>query len=245
LKIIATIEARMGSTRLPGKILMEVAGKPILQHITERVKRSKLIDEVVVATTTNALDDAVENVCKETKTDFFRGSEPDITARLVDTAHAFHATHIMQLTGDCPFVDPSLIDKCINKYKSSDFDYVSNRLTPTYPCGQDVQFFSVNTLKSVLEKTDDPIDREHGSYFIYNHPELYKLGTFVSPVMNCPEKRWVLDYPEDFEFIKVIYENLYKQNPEFDTFDILRFLEQNPEVEKINSMHSVIVKNYL
>jgi spore coat polysaccharide biosynthesis protein SpsF len=138
-----------------------------------------------------------------------------------------------------------LIDKCVEEFFKQKKDYVSNRLRPTYPCGLEVQAFSLETLKEVGSATQDPTDREHGSFYIYNHPEIFSLGTFVSPNLKCPEKRWVLDYPEDLEFMKIVYEALYPAKPDFDFYDVLRFLEFNPEVERLNSMHTVIVKNYI
>lgn len=249
MKIIATIEARMNSSRLPGKILKEVCQKPILQHIYERAKRATKVHQVAIITTLNPLDNATEAFCQKNNFDFFRGSEDNVLDRLISAGDYFQTDYIMQLTGDCPFVEPRLIDHCIDLYFDQNqkprFDYFSNRLRPTFPTGLDVQIYPLHVLKKVADLTQDPTDQEHGAFYIYNHPEIFKLGTFTSNNLKCPEKRWVLDYPEDFEFTKVVYEALYEKNPHFDHYDILRFLEKNPEVEKINDMHSLIIKNYI
>ena len=244
-KVVATVEARMNSSRVPGKVLMQVCGKPILWHIWDRIKAAKSVDEVVIATTENEKDNEIEKFCRENRIKYFRGSENNVLNRIVKTAEYFEADHIVQMTGDCPLVDPAIIDKCLGLYFQGHFDYFSNRLRPTYPCGTEVQVFPLSVLKRVEMLTQDPVDQEHGSYYIYNHPEIFRLGTFQAPDIFCPEKRWVLDYPEDFEFVRKVYEALYFKNHRFDTYDVLKFLEMNPEIENLNKARGVIVKNYL
>ncbi len=244
MKIIVTIEARMGSTRLPGKVLKEVCGKPLLQHMIERLRRSEKVDDVVVATTVNPKDNAIEALCHKIACSYYRGSENDITQRLIDTAKHFEADLIVQTTGDCPLHDPFVIDEAVTAYLGSKVEYVSNRLVRTYPTGLDTQVYSPKVLQKVTERTQDATDREHGSYYIYTHPKEFTMKNFSSSQLKCPEKRWCLDYPEDFTLIQKVYEALYPTNPTFDTFDILRFLEKNPELEKINQMHPVDIRPY-
>lgn len=245
MKTIVTIEARMGSSRLPGKVLKEVCGKPILQHLIERIKRARLPDEVVVATTVNPLDDAIEALCKRIGCAFFRGSEPDITDRLIQTARAFKADLIAQTTGDCPLLDPALVDKAIALFRASKVDYVSNRLTRSYPCGQDVQVFPLAVMERVAARTSDPADREHGSYYIYTHPKEFTMKNFLAENgVRCPEKRWVLDYPEDLAFMRAVYESLYRSNPFFDTLDVLELLRRHPEIEGLNNMYPIDTTPY-
>ncbi|MEZ4752926.1 MAG: glycosyltransferase family protein [Bdellovibrionota bacterium] len=244
MKTIITIEARMGSSRLPGKMLLPICEKPILQLVIERLKRVKLANEVVVATTVNLLDDEIEALCKSIDCAYFRGSEPDVLDRLIQTAKAFDAEVIAQTTGDCPLIDPAVVDEAIKIFRESNVDYVSNRLDRTYPTGVDPQVFYTSALERVAEKTNDPDDREHGSYYIYTHPHEFTMKNFKAEDVNLPHYRWLLDYPEDFEFTKAIYERLYPSNPDFTMYDVLKLLEDEPELIKINSMYPVDLTVY-
>lgn len=244
MKIIVTIEARMGSTRLPGKVLMQVCNKPLLQHMIERLKRAILPDDIVVATTVNPKDDQIIKLCKKIKCSYYRGSEEDITDRLIKTAHYFNANIIVQTTGDCPLHEATVIDKAIKFYLKSNKDYISNRLDRTYPAGLDTQVYNVNILERVAKKTNDPNDLEHGSLYIYTHPKEFTIDNFKSEDINCPEKRWCLDYQEDYDFFKVIYEKLYPKNPQFNIYDVLELLKKEPELENINKMYPCDIKKY-
>ncbi len=244
MKTIVTIEARMGSTRLPGKILMEVAGKPLLQHQIERLKRAALPDDVVVATTINPLDDAVEEFCRRIGCSYSRGSEENITDRLIQTARRHGADVIVQTTGDCPLHEGAVVDQGLEVYRGAGVEYVSNRMDRTWPTGLDTQVFAVEVLEKVAARTEDPEDLEHGSYYIYTHPDEFTLLNYKSGDIDCPEKRWCLDYPEDYQFFKAIYERLYPANPKFTTYDVLELLKNEPDLEKINSMHPCDVTYY-
>lgn len=140
-KIIATIEARLASTRLPGKVLLPLGGKPVLQFLVERLKRSKFIDEIIIATSSNIENDAIESLTKEIGIYCFRGSEDDVLSRVIGAADSRKADIIVQLTGDCPLMDPELIDECVSKYLDGGYDYVANELVRTYPIGMDVAVF--------------------------------------------------------------------------------------------------------
>lgn len=243
-RTVVTIEARMGSSRLPGKMLLPVCGKPVLQHVIERLQRVLLADELVVATTSQPGDDLIEGLCNDLGVTVYRGSENDVLSRLIEAVEYVGGDVIVQNTGDCPFIDPTVVDRAIEVFHSSDVDYVSNRLRRTYPAGQDPQVFRLDTLKRVAELTEDPEDREHGSYYIYTHPELFTMKNFEAEDIYCPEKRWLLDYPEDFDFMKAVYSRLYLTNPEFNLYDILSLLEEQPEIEGLNSMHPVSLDQY-
>jgi spore coat polysaccharide biosynthesis protein SpsF len=234
----------MGSSRLPGKVLLESCGKPLLQHMIERLKRCSRADDVVVATTIEKQDDQIIELCEKLSCSFHRGSEEDVLDRLIETGRAHHAEIMVQTTGDCPLIDPQIVDEVINLFINSTVDYVSNRLIPSFPMGLDVQVYKHSILERVAELTQDPNDREHGSYYIYTHPELFTMKNYSSDRWNCPEKRWALDYPEDYQFINSIYNRLYPKTPDFDTSDILSLLEQEPELENLNSCHEVHVVNY-
>jgi spore coat polysaccharide biosynthesis protein SpsF len=234
-KIVATIEARFASSRLPGKTLLEICGKPTLELIIERLRRSKFIKEVVIATTVNPDCNAIEDLAKRLNVGCFRGSEDDVLDRVLQSAKAYHADIIVEITGDETLIDPIIVDQTIEYYLKGDFDYVSNTLNRRYPRGLDAQVFGVNLLDEVSRLTNENADRENVSLYIYEHPERYKLGSVEAPEeLNHPDWRWTLDTKEDFEFLKTIYEALYKTKKDFDSYDILNFLRKNPHVLKIN-----------
>ncbi|MCX5666808.1 MAG: glycosyltransferase family protein [Candidatus Omnitrophica bacterium] len=234
-KIVATIEARFASTRLRGKTLLEICGKPTLELIIERLKRSKLIDEIVVATTINPDCDAIEGLAKRLSVGCFRGSEEDVLDRVLKAAKAYNADIIVELTGDETLIDPVIVDTVIDYYHKNNFDYVSNILDRKYPRGLDTQVFAVGILDEVSRLTNDPADRENVSLYIYEHPERYRLGSVKAPEeLNHPDWRWTLDTKEDFEFLKIIYEALYKVKKDFDSYDVLDFLKKNPRLLEVN-----------
>lgn len=231
--ICATIEARMTSSRLPGKVLMDFCGKPNLQHIVERIKRSKYIDEVVVATTVNKEDDSIVELCKEIGCKYFRGSENDVLLRVLEAAKSVDADYIVEITGDCPVIDWRHLDYLTEMFFLEEHDYAANILKRTFPRGFDTQIFSVNVLEEVNEVTKNPADHEHVSLYIYTHPEKYKLINWEAEgEMNHPELEITLDTKEDYEFIKQIYEILYPKNSDFSAKDVVELLIKHPEMIK-------------
>lgn len=236
-KIVSTIEARFASTRLPGKTLLEICGKPALQLLIERLKRSRFIDEIVVATTINSDCDPLERLAKKLDVGCFRGSEEDVLERVLKAAKAYQADIIVEITGDETLIDPKIVDEVINYYLKNDFDYVSNILNRRYPRGLDTQVFALSILEEVAQLTNDPVDRENVSLYIYEHPQRYKLGSIEAPEeLNHPDWRWTLDTKDDFEFLKKIYEALYPIKKDFDSYDVLKFIKNNPRVLEINKL---------
>lgn len=235
MKTVAIIEARMTSTRLPGKHMLPILGRPMLELLIERLKRAHLIDQVVVATTINSTDDVIEQLTCRLGVGCFRGSEMDVLDRVLRAAQTNKADVIVEITGDCPLVDPVIIDQVITHYQNSDYDYVSNVLELTYPIGMDVQVFSTAVLEKVARLTQDPVDHEHVSLYIYEHPELFTLFNVRS---DLSEKYWnarlTVDTREDFEVIKKIYESLYLHNPAFTLDDIVDLLEKQKGILEIN-----------
>ena len=235
MKTVAIIEARMTSTRLPGKHMLPVFGKPMLELLIERLKRANVLDQIVVATTQNSMDDVIEELAHRLGVGCFRGSEPDVLDRVLRAAHANEADVIVEITGDCPLIDPTIIDQVVRIYQKNIFDYVSNVQKMTYPIGMDVQVFSTVVLERVARLTQDPIDHEHVSLYIYEHPEIFSLFYLES---DLPEKYWnlrlTLDTQEDFQLIKAIYELLYPQNPAFTLYDIVDLLEKRKDLLKLN-----------
>lgn len=234
-KIVSTIQARFASTRLPGKTLLKICGKPTLQLIIERLQRSRFINEIVVATTVNVDCDPIEELAERLKVACFRGSEEDVLDRVLKAAKAFQADIIVEITGDETLMDPAIVDQVIDYYLKNDFDYVSNIFNRRYPRGLDTQVFAVSILEEVSKLTNDPVDRENVSPYIYGHPERYRLGSVEAPEeLNHPDWRWTLDTKEDFEFLKTIYEALYSIKEDFNSYDVLAFLKSNPQVLEIN-----------
>lgn len=235
MKIIATIEARMDSSRLPGKILKEIMGKPMLERLVERVRRANLVQDVVVATTTAANDAQTVAACKAMGVNCYRGSSDDVLDRVLQAAKEFGADIIVELTGDCPLLDPGIIDQVIRKYLDNQFDYVSNVLMRTFPRGLDTQVFSVKVLDEVSRLTQEPADRENVSLYIYEHPERYRLGNVEAEGrLRRPDLRLTVDLPEDLELVRQIYGRLYPGKPGFDFADVIGLFETDEDLQKVN-----------
>jgi len=235
-RIVATIEARMTSSRFPGKVLMEACGKPMLQHMIERLQRVPSLDGIVVATTGNDADVPIVNLAQRMGVGFFQGSEYDVLLRVLHSARAYDIDVIVEMTGDCPLIDPALVEDCIRGYQVAGVDYVSNVLERTYPRGMDTQVFATEVLADVADRTDDPEDHEHVSIFIYSHPEIYSLKNMPGPPeLTNPGLGLTLDTPEDLELIRRIFEILYPDNPNFTLADILAVLKDNPALTELNA----------
>jgi len=234
--IVATIEARMRSSRLPGKVLMPILGKPALGRLLERLQRAKKIDEIVLATTVDPSDDTLETFGRSVGVQCYRGSEDDVLDRVVRAAASAGADVIVEITGDCTLLCPEVIDHAIELYRINDYDVVSNTWNLSYPQGVDAQVFPYRLLADVAQKTTDPAHREHVSLYFYEHPELYRIHVFDAPSeFHAPELRFQLDYPEDLEFIRSVYAELYPENPEFSLGDIFALLARKPALKDINA----------
>ena len=235
MKIVATIEARMTSSRLPGKVLLPVLGQPMLHHLITRLRAVKSINEIVIATTTNVTDDVLVEFAAKEKVMVFRGSELDVMARVIGAAELGGADVIVEITGDCPIIDPDIVEQTIQMYLHHDAAYVSNAHIRSYPDGMDTQVFRLYTLKKSASLTTDPLDREHVSLHIRNHPELFTKVHLVAPPSLCwPELGLTLDEPKDYELLKNIIEHFGPDNPLFSCLDVVRLLRQKPEWVAIN-----------
>ena len=238
MKIVATIETRMGSTRLPGKSMRKILDKPILQLLLERVKNSKLINEIVIATTENKENDVIEELAKSMSVNCFRGSEHDVLDRVLKAAKSVNADIILELWGDTPLIDPRILDELIKYYLDNDYDCVGTVLPnfkKTYPLGISALIFSTKILGEIDKITQNPDDRENVSNYIYEHPEKYKIAPLPCPhELNFPDLRLVVDEQNDFDLIKIIFENLYPFNPNFDTINVIKFLNSNPKLKNLN-----------
>jgi len=226
----------MTSTRLPGKVLKTVLGKPLLEYQIERLKRVSLADEIVIATTTNDTDAPVVELCDRLGIKCYRGPEEDVLARFHGAAHAHEADAVIRITADCPIVDPLVVDKVVQFFRDyqETCDYASNSLVRSYPRGMDTEVFSVRALDEAFFEAVAKNDREHVTPFIYNHPERYRLTSLVSPE-DRSSHRWTVDTQEDFDLIKLIIESLYPSKPEFTLDDVVALLRTHPAWTLINS----------
>ncbi len=237
-KIVATIEARMGSTRLPGKVLMPLAGKPTLQHLIERLRRSTYVDEVVVATTTNAPDDAIVDLCEKIGCGYHRGSEDDVLLRVLETAQKYKADIIVETCGDSPCIDHRQADALLDMYVAGGYDYVSNNLEPTVPIGFDIKIFSTEALAHVEKISSDPYVRDNVSPYFYQHPEIYKLAQLkVGEALRRRDIRLTLDYQEDYELLQKVFEKLLPVREDFSAEDVVELFTREPELLEINKQH--------
>ncbi|MED1438564.1 glycosyltransferase family protein [Aeribacillus composti] len=236
MKVAAIIQARMGSTRLPGKILKKVLDKTLLEYQIERVKRAKSIDEIIIATTTKESDDQIVQLCQQLSIPYYRGSEEDVLSRYFEAATQFNADVIVRLTSDCPIIDPNVIDKVVTHYLENKdrYDYVSNTLTRTYPRGLDTEVMSYKALKRAYEEAKESAYREHVTAYIYHHPDQFRFFS-VSNVKDESKHRWTVDTEEDFHLIKNILEMLYPTKPLFTFEDVIQILRSKPEWVQINA----------
>lgn len=231
--ILAILQARTSSTRLPGKVLMNLAGQPMLARQIERIKGSKLIDKLIVATSDSEDDNRLAELCGEIEVECFRGSLDDVLDRFYRAAEPNQPEHVVRLTGDCPLADPAVIDQVIQFYLLSGCDYVSNTLEPTFPDGLDVEVISFGALKKAWREAKKQSEREHVTPYIIGHRGMFNVANFAHS-RNLSKLRWTVDEPEDFEFVKAVYERLYEQNPRFDMADILKLIDSSPELITIN-----------
>jgi spore coat polysaccharide biosynthesis protein SpsF len=236
IRTIIIVQARMGSKRLPGKILKKVMGRSLLEYQIERLKKVKNANDVVIATTINENDLLIVDLCKELGFNFIRGPEDDVLSRYMEAAIEFDAKFIVRINADCPLIDPNVVEKVIDYYHSNilRYDYVSNILKPSYPIGLHTEMFSLNTLKQAHKNAVEPVEREHVTPYIYRNPEMFKIGS-LELNKDLSHHRWTVDYSEDFDLVKKIIEGIYPLKADFDMFDILDFLRSHPELNNINS----------
>ena len=234
---MAIIQARMTSTRLPGKVMMNVLGRPILSFQLERASRVSAIDKIVIATTKNESDEPIVEFGKTKGFSVFRGSEPDVLSRYQEAATKYEADVIIRLTADCPIIDPDVISLVIKRFNEpkQHYDYVTNAIPRSYPAGLDIECFSRSALEIAANEAIDDYDREHVTPFFYRHPERFKLLSVVCE-KNLAHERWTLDELPDFVLIRRIIETLYIRKPEFRMDDVIKLLDTHPDWRKINQL---------
>ncbi|HLA29185.1 MAG TPA: glycosyltransferase family protein [Syntrophales bacterium] len=231
-RTVAIIQARMSSSRLPGKVMAEISGKPMLYHLVKRAERAKLIDLVTVATSDIRSDDIIEDFCKNNDIRCFRGNLDDVLDRYYQAAKYFGAQIIIRLTADCPLLDPDIIDNVVRKFSEGNFDYVTNVMEYTYPDGLDTEVFTFEALERACQKARLKSEREHVTPYLRNHPELFRLAN-VSHRKNISHLRWTVDEPRDLDFVRSVYDQL--EGSYFGMQEILDLLKLHPELSSKNA----------
>jgi len=237
MKIIGVIQARINSSRLPGKVLLEIQGKPILWHIYNRLQKCKLLDSVVISTGESNKNKQIIDFANQNKIPIFVGSEDDLINRLYKTAKNFEASAIVRITADCPLVDPDLLDQLLREFIDNEntFDIITNNIVRTYPHGLDLEVYSTKILEK-LDKEMIPELREWFALYILKNTSKFRLLNKKHSV-DLSNHRWTIDYPEDYEFIKKIYDELYSKDQIFVMNDILKLLQKKSQLLKINSKY--------
>ena len=230
VKFGAIIEARMGSTRLPGKSLIDLCGEPLIKRVIDRIKCSNNIEKIILATTTNRKDDILEDFANKESIECFRRSEENVLERVLFAAKYYNIKNIVELHGDNPFLDANIIDQAINRYNESNCDYISNTIKKTYPMGLRVQIFSKKNLTFVYENVDDPAVEEHVSNYFYENPDKYSiLNMEATDEIKRPEIRLTIDTIQDIDLARSIYKILIKKKlyPNFSTLEMLQVIDEN------------------
>jgi spore coat polysaccharide biosynthesis protein SpsF len=249
--ILAILQARMNSSRLPGKVMKPVLGRPMIERQIERLLRCKRIDQLIVATSSLPEDDVLETLCDSIRVPVFRGDLDNVLDRFYRAAVPYNPKHVVRLTADCPLTDPLLMDELIDFYLERQCDYASNCQEPTLPDGLDAEIFSFAVLKEAWREAVLPSHLEHVTAFIREHHERYRIENYKYH-RDLSHLRWTVDEFEDLEFVRKVYEKLYPSNPEFNTEDIVALLDREPELLEINKhfkrndgMQKSIVKDKL
>lgn len=234
-KITATIEARMSSTRLPGKVLMPADGKPMLAHLLARLRAVRSLDDIVLATTVNDADMPIVQFAKDNGMSYYRGSEEDVMGRVIGAAESAGADIVVEITGDCPVIDPVIIEQAIQVFLYNDCDYVSNAHIRSYPVGMDTQVFRLETLKRSYQMTTDIKEREHVTLHICRHPEIFRHVNLIAPGdIYWPELGLTLDTADDYRMLCRLIEHFGDTNPLFSCKEAVDYLKGNPDLFAVN-----------
>jgi spore coat polysaccharide biosynthesis protein SpsF len=234
-KVTAIIQARMGSTRLPGKVLKDVAGRPMIEQMMHRLSRAKRLNRIVAATSTTVGDDPLAELLYKNGILTFRGPENDVLSRYYEAAKVFNADVVVRLTGDCPLIDPFIVDEVVKRHLDSDADYTSNTLERTFPLGMDTEVFSFKVLEKAYRQAKENYQREHVTPYFYLNPGIFKLqGIKAEGKLHRPDLRLTVDTAEDLELIRAIYNRLGQNGRFFNTEEVIELLDTLPELVAIN-----------
>lgn len=238
MKIIGVIQARMSSTRLPGKVMLKILDKPILWHIHNRLNHCKSLQSVVISTGEYDTNKEICEFAKQNSILFYSGSETDLIDRLYNTAISFQSSAIVRITADCPFVDPELVDRLVHEFvKKNEYDIVTNCRIRTFPHGLDIEVYSIDVLKKLWEEIKEPSLREWFPIYVIKNSQMFRMLDITNP-LNLSNLRWTVDYPEDYEFVKHVYSHLYQKTQPFLMNDILDLLKIHPKLKEINAKYA-------
>lgn len=233
-KVLTIIQARKASTRMDSKVLLDLEGKTVIEHVIRRIQQSKLTGEFIVATTINREDLPIVKLCAELGVSVYCGCEEDPLERYYQASRLFGGAHIVRIKSDCPAIDPIIIDNAIRLHLDSGADYTTNTVLRTFPAGQDVEILTMQTLSKVWQSAELFSEREHITLYIPKHPNLFHIR-HMEHTEDLSQKRWTIDNPEDYELLRIIFKSLYTKNPIFGMEEVLYFLSRNPKLEKINA----------
>ncbi|MCS7035719.1 MAG: glycosyltransferase family protein [Saprospiraceae bacterium] len=238
--IVSVIQARTGSSRLPGKVLLDLVGQPLLLRMVERVQAAQRAGTIVVATTVEPSDDAIEALCLQHGLRCYRGSVNDLLDRHYQAGLLWNADAVAKIPSDCPLIDPAVIDRVFEYFLQNNFDYVSNLHPATYPDGNDVEIMKMSALETAWKEAQRPFEREHTTPFLWENPDRFSVGNvrWETGLDYSMTHRWTIDYPEDYAFIRAVYEELYPKNPRFGLKDILDLTERRPDIFALNSQYA-------
>ena len=239
MRTVAIIQARMGSTRLPGKVMRTLCGDTVLAHVVSRVKACSLVDEIVIATTVSTSDDVIATEAEKRNVRFYRGSEENVLERYYLAAKQYSADIVIRVTSDCPLLDPSILSSMLEEFVSKQsavvsIDYLSNSLVRTYPRGLDVEIFTFTALERAYLEATQHHEKEHVTPYIYQHPEIFTVQDYIGGVV-LSSYRWTLDTEEDFRLIDEVYSALYSEGRIFKMDEIMALMEERPELKGINA----------
>lgn len=229
--ILAILQGRLSSTRLPGKVLKEIHGKPMILQQIERLKHSKQIDKLVVATSIDPSDDQLVAVLQDVGVEVRRGPLDDVVERFGIVVDEFNPEHIVRLTADCPLADAHVIDEVISSHLEKQSDYTSNALDPTFPDGLDAECISASAFTKLRKSNLSVPEREHVTMGLYSHPDKYSLSS-ITQVPNLSSLRWTVDVQDDLDFVRLVYGHLYDENKYFGQKEILDLLQLHPEISR-------------
>lgn len=237
VSVVCIMQARTGSTRLPEKVLKKIKNKTILEHDIDRVLKAKSVDELVIATTEKEEDNVIVDIAKNCSVGHYRGSEDNVLSRYYFAAKKYNAEIVIRITSDCPLIDPQIIDDMVNEFlklrKNENLDYLSNKVKMTFPRGLDVEVFTFDALEKTFLEATQKFEKEHVTPYIYLNPNKFKIKNYENDT-NYSMFRWTLDTEEDFLLIKTIYDHLYNENKMFLFKDVLKYVQENPKISKLN-----------
>ena len=232
VRVVAIIQARMGSTRLPGKVMKDIGGETMLARVVWRARRAKLLDEVVVATTNKSTDAPIVSECGKLDVPVFRGDEHDVLDRYYRSAQANMAEAVVRVTSDCPLIDPEIIDDVVQAFLKAKPDYASNTLNHTYPRGLDTEVMTMASLERAWHESNKPYHRSHVTPYIYQNPDMFRLLS-IKAEEDYSSHRWTVDTHEDLSFVRSVYGRFDNQDT-FSWHDVLKVLDREPELMELN-----------